>query len=70
MTRYCLIQDDDSHWYVCPADRVEEAQAAFAAVAAYWGAREYVGEAPDVPDWCQPVGGAPSLVTFTDPVIA
>ena len=62
MTRFILVQDNDSHWFVIPETEREE-----------WGDwRDF----PDTdkrswtpPDFAQAVGGSPSLVTFTDPKI-
>jgi hypothetical protein len=56
--RFYLDQDDDSHWYVIPADRATD-----------WEDWCDSG-AETVPEWAQRVGGAHTLVTFTDPVIA
>jgi len=53
--RFRLVQDDDCHWYVIPANRLEE-----------WN--EFLMDAGDVPDFADPVGGAPFLVSFFDPV--
>lgn len=61
--RFCLVRDNDAHWYVIPADRQED-----------WDAWLGLGEddqaAWDAPDFARPVGGAPSLVTFTNPVVS
>lgn len=65
-TEYVLICDDDGHWYVCPADRLAEASAYFAAAAAYWQpGSEHAGDPPAEPDWLEAVGGSPSRVRFT-----
>lgn len=53
--RYTLITDGDGHWYVCPVERTGEAAECFAH--------------EDEPDFVHAVGGAPSLVEFTDPCI-
>ena len=61
--RFFLARDNDSHWYVVPVLK----QAAF---------NEWISlpegdeRGWSVPDYVQPVGGSPSQVTFTDPVIA
>ncbi len=66
--RYVLIQDEDSHWYVCPADKQEEAMDYFQTVSAYWDSpprwKDRDNE-PEEPGYLVEVGGAPSLVTFT-----
>lgn len=56
---HVLIQDDDGHWYVCPADKQMAAEGVFAATPRY----ELVF---NWPDWLVKVGGAPSLVRFRD----
>jgi hypothetical protein len=54
---YTLHQDNDSHWYVIPADKVPE-----------W--EEFLELDPDdpeswdAPEWAEAVGGSPSLVIF------
>ena len=50
--RYCLVSDDDGHWAVIPAYRIDE----------FYDWLDTVGE--EEPDWIDWVGGAPSLVTF------
>lgn len=62
---HVLIQDDDGHWYVCPADKADEACRVLAAITAYWGGRDYDGDPPGTPEYLRPVGGSPSLVKFT-----
>lgn len=63
---FVLLNDDDGHWYVCPADRQRDAEAFFSASATYWSPdSKYEGDPPEDPDWLVPVGGAPSLVRFT-----
>ena len=55
-----IVQDDDGHWYVIPADRRQEFDS--------WGESE--GEDSWIaPDWAVRVGGSPSLVEFNDYVI-
>lgn len=60
--RYYLSTDNDSHWYVVPLARKDE-----------WDAWRAIPEdderAWDPPEFAIPVGGAPCLVTFTEPVI-
>jgi len=62
--KYILIQDNDSHWYVIPSSKETE----------WWEYLRRVDEAtencnvdyPNEPKWVEPVGGAPSLVEFTE----
>jgi hypothetical protein len=61
-TRYVLVQDNDSHWYVIP----EGKQAEFNA----WLEIDSDDErAWDAPEFAHAVGGAPSAVSFKDPHI-
>lgn len=50
---YVMVQDDDGHWYVIPADRIND----FRAWVATCGDEEQ-------PIWVASVGGSPSLVLF------
>lgn len=60
--RFFLAQDNDAHWYVVPVARRGEWEA--------WCAIPDEDErAWDAPEWARRVGGAPGLVTFTDPEI-
>ncbi len=61
--RYRLVCDDDSHWYVVPVDRVSEFNKLCAAA---YAADEFEKEFNDkFGDMA--IGGAPCLVSFTDP---
>lgn len=61
--RFFLAQDNDTHWYIVPADRIDD-----------W--REWLSidsddeRAWEVPDFARPVSGSPIRVTFTDPEIS
>jgi hypothetical protein len=64
---FVLIQDDDCHWYVCPADNEAEAHSYFEAVSRYWEDGPLATDAgtePTHPEWLVRVGGSPSLVRF------
>lgn len=56
---YFLSSDNDGHWYVIPIDKEEE-----------WSEFMDLDEDDiaswDVPEWADAIGGAPSLVRFTD----
>ena len=52
--KYMLIQDNDCHWYVIPADKFAEFDKWLADLDSY----------TPLPGWAKSVGGAPSLVTF------
>lgn len=47
---HVLIEDDDGHWYVCPADKIGEAQAYFQADSLYW-TKGGAFQLPDKPTW-------------------
>lgn len=66
---FVLIQDDDSHWYICPADKEKEASAILAAITKYWAydPGNEKNELPTMPDWLRSIGGSPSLVKFQKP---
>lgn len=68
--RFCLIQDEDCHWYICPAQFVEAAEAYFEKVSDYWNEMPDDVDEPEQPEYLQQVGGSPSLVTFTNPIVA
>lgn len=55
--RYTLVQDNDCHWYLIPADKQEEFYA--------WLETESWEE----PDWANHFGGGPLSVTFENPEI-
>lgn len=63
MDRYFLATDSSGHWFVVPCSKKEE-----------WfrwaDLDEDNDEAWDAPDFARVVGGAPTLVTFSNPEIA
>jgi hypothetical protein len=56
-SKYCLVQDDDCHWYVIPVDRQKEFSDWL-----YRMHRLCVDER--LPSYADMVGGSPSLVEF------
>lgn len=56
-TRWCLINDDDGHWYVIPAARKEDFE--------HWVYQSGGAQ----PEWVRSVSGHPNNVTFTSPEI-
>lgn len=55
-TEFVLTRDNDGHYYVIPADRVD----------LWWSAVEDAENGDgELPDWAVSVGGAPTLVRFT-----
>jgi hypothetical protein len=68
--RYCLVRDDDCHWYVIPADKRKECGEYFRKVYDYWAQPSgKIEDLPREPEWLRSIGGSPSLVTFTNPEI-
>lgn len=61
--KYMLVQDNDSHWYVIPAQH-KIAWDAFCEI----DSDDPAAWTP--PAWAQQVGGSYTLVTFENPVIA
>ena len=61
--RYFLARDQSSHWYVVPVSKKLE-------WSEWCDLDENDERAWNAPEWAQSVGGAPSLVTFTEPQIA
>lgn len=60
--RFILSQDNDCHWYVVPVSKQDEWEA-------WLEIPEDDERAWNVPDFAQPVGGSPRLVTFSDPKV-
>lgn len=56
--RWCLIDDDDGHWYVIPAALKEDFK--------HW---VYGGSVYEQPEWVWSVNGHPNNVTFASPEI-
>jgi hypothetical protein len=61
---YRLIQDNDCHWYIIPADKENEFYEWDQYCIEYWNNFENEGHAPIKPKWVVEVGGSPSLVQF------
>jgi hypothetical protein len=65
--KYILTTDDDSHWYVIPADKRDDWLSYVSKSTYYW---EHVipegEEAPVQPDWAIALGRGPSSVKFYD----
>lgn len=60
--RYFLDTDEDGHWYVVPVSRKADWEA-------WQDLPEDDEQTWEPPDFARQVGGAPSLVTFTDPQV-
>jgi hypothetical protein len=60
--RYFLDRDNSSHWYLIPVSKAD-AWYKFSAI------DEDDPRGWKVPKWAKPIGGSPTMVTFTDPKI-
>lgn len=68
---YCLIQDGDGHWYLCPVERRKEAIHMLWAIEAYWddpGWHKYVADPPPDPDFVERIDN-PFVLAFSHPNI-
>lgn len=66
--RYCLVSDDDGHWYVVPAGKLEEWHT-FIDAFYRWNEHEGVDPEPRQPDWVRELGCSPELLTFERPEV-
>ncbi len=64
--QYILTTDDDAHWYVIPADKEAEWRTWCEAAAKYWWDLPENQDEPVMPEWAVSIGGAPSLVKFSN----
>src|SRR5690349_17444571 len=68
-----FLQDDDCHWYFCPASKVQEAEDHLEAEYLYWVRRPYEEDPrllpPKAPSWLRIVGGSPDLITKDTPEV-
>lgn len=60
--RFFLDSDDDGHWYVVPKSKEDEWYK-------WLGIDRSLVVVEEAPEWVIEVGGAPSLVTFSNPVV-
>lgn len=65
-SRYCIVEDDAGHGYLCPAERREEATAALEAIEAYWFA-ETDDDPPPFPAYLVRLEGG--VLTFAAPLV-
>jgi hypothetical protein len=63
--KYCLINDDDGHWYLAPFERRNEAREILESIEEAWA--EEANEIPEVPDWLKEIDGYHKL-TFENPI--
>lgn len=61
---YCLVQDDDCHWYVIPANKRLETYDYFEKLYKYWDEMPEDEEEPNEPEWLERVNTSISYVTF------
>ena len=65
--KYCLIIDDDGHWYLVPFERKQEAEEILDSIADYWESDIDDNNCPEMPDWLKRIDGLHKL-TFENPV--
>lgn len=66
--RYCLVADDDGHWYIVPHDRRTEFDTRMAQYYVFLGRDDYTQADqvdPTEEIWCTRIDG-PHRLTFTD----
>lgn len=63
--RYCLIQDDDYHWYIATFKYKKAAQKYFEEVNSYWSVENYDHhkDEPKKPKWLKEIDG-PHRLSF------
>jgi len=61
---YCLVNDDDGHWYVVPEDKRLEAFDYFEKVYKYWDELPEDEVEPEEPAWLEEINTSISYVVF------
>jgi hypothetical protein len=61
---YCLVEDNDNHWYIIPEDKRLETYDYFDKVYKYWEDLPENEEEPDEPDWLVRINTGVSYVVF------
>ncbi len=62
MQRYFLNTDNDTHWYIIPADKREEWEN-------WCDLPEDDENSWNVPEWAEALGGGPNQVEFENPTL-
>ena len=62
--KYCLINDDDGHWFIIPSNKREEAETYFLSIYRYWEEMPDDMECPNEPNWLLPLNVHPMYVAF------
>lgn len=67
--KYCLITDDDGHYFISPFERKDEAEIILESIYNYWNEckDDEDVECPEMPDWLKQIDGWHRL-TFENPV--
>lgn len=68
--RWCIVSDGDSHEYLCPLEKKEEAQLVLEAIVAYWDVDHDLAEEdpPALPEYLKLLEG-PYGLTFLAPLV-
>ena len=64
--KYCLINDDDGHWYIIPSNKRGEAEKYFLSVYRFWDEMPEDMECPEEPSWLEELNKHPMWVSFED----
>ena len=70
---FCLVSDDDGHWFICPSDKLDEFNDYLDDVSSYWKRVETLSRRklisrdrpPEQPDWLLPIDG-PHTIKFKE----
>lgn len=68
--RFCLVSDDDGHWFICPAEKASEFSKWVEKTTKYWDSLPDDEDPPAELPYIKAIGGSPSRVTFLDPIIS
>lgn len=67
--KFCLISDGNCHWFLCPAERRDEAEEVMERISGYWSDNFDCDEPPpELPDYLETLDGGPGRITFEAPV--
>lgn len=64
--RFCLVSDDDGHYYIIPYDKKVDWSCYLEECEHYWGEQNYDGDPPEQPEWAETLGCSPTMVSFSD----
>lgn len=65
--KYCLLDDGDGHWFICPFEKRKEGGRAIDSIVEYWDVGDFDKECPVLPEWMKQING-PHYLSFENPV--